>query len=79
LTVQEAGTTDRVSGKRDADEVLLNIRPTKRVVGLGMADLRSEGSAAVQRAALARTGPTFESAGGQPSFAAEVMMCRQPY
>jgi hypothetical protein len=42
-----------------------------------MADLRSEVSAGVQRAALARTGPTRESGRGGPSFAPNVMMSRR--
>ena len=41
-----------------------------------MVDLRLEVSAAVQRAALTRTGPTLESPEGQPYLAPEVMTSR---
>ena len=52
-------------------------RPTKRVVGLGMADLRDKVFAAPQRAALAPTGLTRETTGGQPLPQHEVMMSRR--
>jgi hypothetical protein len=50
------------------------VRRTKTAVGLSMAELRFEVFAAVQRAALASRGLPRDHAGGQPLFAAEVMM-----
>jgi len=49
-------------------EPLWASRATKRVVGLDMAYLRSRVSAAVQRAALTRTGPTRDHDRGSASL-----------
>jgi hypothetical protein len=77
LTVHDPGATHRVSGEREADEVLLGIETDEKGSRLGH-DLP-----VVQRircraaCGSGPTGPTRESPGGRPCFAPEVMMSRR--
>ena len=78
MTVHDPGAAHRVSGKRDADGVLLGMQANEKGSSLAsdMADLSFEGSAAAHHAALTPSGLTRETSAGRPLSSPEVMMSR---